>query len=413
MSKSGRIISYFIIFGLVFVFGWESANFYLQKQLDEGSTDKNVSAVEAFSSIVAGNTIENKVSLDPFWKVWSIVEKNYVDRDAVADNEDLKDGAIKGLVDSLDDPYSVYMTEDETSEFDQSLHGELDGIGAELTVEDRALVVVSPLKNSPAENAGLKPGDTVFKIDGEHAADMSLFDAIMSIRGEKGTTVTLTIIREGVDEPFDVNIVRDTIEIPSVELENLEDGIYRINLYQFNDNTLPEFESLVNDLVLLEPKGIILDLRNNGGGYLEIAVDVLSEFIEGKKKAVSIERRNHEDDQTMYLSGNPRLANIPLIVLINGGSASASEIVAGAIQDYKRGTVLGETSFGKGSVQEVFKLNDGSSIRLTIAKWLTPDGNHIDKTGIEPDIEVEFTNEDAENDNDPQLNAALEYLKNL
>jgi carboxyl-terminal processing protease len=164
---------------------------------------------------------------------------------------------------------------------------------------------------------------------------------------------------------------------------------------------------------LLEPKGIILDLRNNGGGYLEIAVDILSEFIEGKKKAVSIERRNHEDDQTMYLKGNPRLANIPLVVLINGGSASASEIVAGAIQDYKRGTILGETSFGKGSVQEVFKLNDGSSIRLTIAKWLTPDGNHIDETGIEPDIVVEFTNEDTENDDDPQLNAALEYLKNL
>ena len=257
----------------------------------------------------------------------------------------------------------------------------------------------------------------------------------MNIRGEKGTQVVLTIIRQSVDEPFEVPIVRDTVKIESVSVDDLGDGIFSLNIYQFSDSTTPEFEAAIKDLLEKDPGGLILDLRNNGGGYLEISVDILSEFLEGTVEAVTIKRRDESENETMYVSGNPSLADIPLVVLINEGSASAAEIVAGAIQDYKRGIIIGDTSFGKGSVQEVDKLDDGSSIRLTIAKWYTPNGTNIDLVGITPDIEVSYyadkevvEGEIVEGDvvevkeevsdtikefDDPQLDAAIEYLKNL
>lgn len=352
------------------------------------------------------------VDLGLFWDVWKRVNENYVDAE-VLNIDDRVYGAIKGMVASIGDPYTVFMTPDETQEFDQTLSGTLQGIGAELSVKDGNLVVISPLKNSPAEKAGLLPGDIVYKIEGKLTNEMTLFEAVIKIRGQKGTSVTLTVIRKGVSSPFDVIIVRDNIHIESVSWEDEGKGIFYISINQFSDSTKTEFNKVVSDILLKEPKALILDLRFNGGGYLDIAVDILSEFLASDEEAVMIKRRDGERKEVVKVSGASRLKDIPVVVLANNGSASASEIVAGAIQDHKRGIVIGEKTFGKGSVQEVEKLKDGSSLRITIAKWLTPLGRSIDGVGIEPDIKVALTPEDVKKEKDPQLDEALKYVKEL
>ena len=242
---------------------------------------------------------------------------------------------------------------------------------------------------------------------------MTLFEAITKIRGQKGTSVTLTIVRKDQDKPFDVAITRDTVNIDSVTLDDKGKGIFAITINEFNDKTQEEFEAIVQKILLKDPKGIVLDLRFNGGGLLEGAVDILSEFIKGKKVAVTIKKRNKDDNQSLFVTGDAKLGDVPMVVLINGGSASASEIVAGALQDYKRAILMGEKSFGKGSVQEVDPLSDGSSIRITIAKWYTPNDNNIDKVGINPDIEVKANPDDLKHDKDVQMDQAVSYLGKL
>jgi carboxyl-terminal processing protease len=419
MNKSSKSLKYILFFLIVFLFGWESSSYYIihRTNATDSVKESEISPIAAFSSLLSAPSsqqisTEGEADLKIFWRVWRMLAEKYVD-DSLLNSQTMVYGAIKGMVSSLDDPYTVYMTPNETNEFDQNLEGKLEGIGAELTVRDQALVVVSPLKNSPAEKAGLKPGDIVYKIDGNVTSEMTLFDAIMKIRGEKGTKVVLTILRKDEKEPLEIGIVRDTVDIESVSMEDKGKGIFYISINQFNDNTKPEFETKVTELLLKEPKGLIIDLRNNGGGYLDSAVDVLSELIKGKKAAVTIKQRDEVDNQTMYVSGKPQLGEVPLVVLINNGSASASEIMAGAIADHKRGILLGEKSFGKGSVQEVDKLSDGSSLRYTIAKWYTPNGKNIDKVGIEPDMKVEMNKEDAAKSIDTQLEAAIVYLVSL
>lgn len=415
MKRSTRIISYFVIFLIVFGFGWEAANYYHAKialTSASGTQQEVPSPVAALSSLLSSDNGQEPADLTLFWKVWKLVSDMYVDERAL-DKQTMIYGAIKGMVSSLNDPYTVFMTPDETKEFDDSLNGTLEGIGAELTVKEGVLMVISPLKNSPAEKAGLLPGDIVYKIDGNITSDMTLFEAITKIRGAKGTKVTLTILRKAKKEPFDVAITRDDVSIESVSMEDKGNGIYYVAINQFSDNTKTEFDNAIQQILLKEPKGIILDLRYNGGGYLDISVDILSEFLKGKLEAVTIKRREAKDNETMYVTGNAPLADVPLVVLVNKGSASASEIVAGAIQDHKRGIVMGEQTFGKGSVQEVDKLPDGSSIRITIAKWYTPNGKNISEVGIAPDIEVAMTEKDSEAKLDPQLDAAVKYLLGL
>lgn len=413
MKKSTRLLSYFAIFSIVFLTGWEAASYYHNKNVraTSGTQQEVPSPVAALSSLLSSQD-ENPADLSLFWKVWGIVSDLYVDETAL-NKQTMVYGAIKGMVASLDDPYTVFMTPDETKDFDESLNGTLEGIGAELTVKEGVLVIISPLKNSPAEKAGLLPGDVVYKIDGNITSDLTLFEAITKIRGAKGTTVTLTMLRKGKKDPFDVAIVRDEVNIESVSMEDKGKGIYYIAINQFSDNTKTEFDKAIQQILLKEPKGIVLDLRYNGGGYLDISVDILSEFLKGKTEAVTIKRRDAKDNETMYVSGNAPLAEVPLVVLVNKGSASASEIVAGAVQDHKRGVVMGEQTFGKGSVQEVDKLPDGSSLRITIAKWYTPSGKNISEVGITPDIEVSLTEQDAEAKRDPQLDSAVKYLLGL
>lgn len=361
---------------------------------------------------VSSSTEEADMSL--FWNVWDTLNESYVNTDKL-DQQKQVYGAIAGMVEALDDPYTVFMTPDETESFHQSLGGELEGIGAELTQEEGILTVVSPLKGSPAEAAGLQPGDIVYMVDGELTSDMTLFDAITAIRGESGTTVELTILRKGESEAIVMTITRGTIDVPSVESEVVTQGdkkISVISMYQFGDNTLEAFRNSAREAVLENVDGIILDLRLNGGGYLDVSVEVLSEFFEEEQKAVIVKRRN-DDNQIVYTAGNGQLSAIPLVVLVNEGSASASEIVAGAIQDYKRGVLIGTKTFGKGSVQELANLEDGASIRMTVAKWYTPNDRSIDHEGITPDTIVEMESSEIGEETDVQMQSALEYLSNL
>ncbi len=405
-NRPSRFYFYIVVAIFSFALGWQAGNIGIFSG-GPVKIDKNSANVTPILNDQGGQNADMRL----FWKVWSELEDNYVDEDAVKD-ENMVYGSIKGMVNSLDDPYTVFMTPDESVQFNESLEGTLEGIGAELTVKDKNLVIVSPLRKSPAEKAGLLPGDIIYKINDEIASDMTLVDAIMKIRGKKGTTVNLTIIRNKLNKPFDVSIVRDSIDIESVTVEKLDGDIVYLSVNQFNDKTNEEFGKAISNLILNEPKGLIVDLRFNGGGYLDISVQLLSYLLPKDTPAVVIKERSKKDE-VLKTNGNPKLLNVPLVVIVNDSSASASEIVAGAIQDQKRGIILGTKSFGKGSVQEVEKFSDGSSIRLTIAKWFTPNGRSIDKVGLTPDVVVEITDDDITKTYDRQKEEAIKYLKNL
>lgn len=396
-SPSNKIVVYIIIAVLSFIFGWQATSMGFLSEIQEKENSQNNSA--------------DQEKLGLFWQIWDELNNRYVDENAV-DEENKIYGAIKGLVEAYDDPYTVFMTPEESEQFTANIEGVLEGIGAELTVEEKQLVIVSPLKNSPAEKAGLKPGDMILKINDEIAADLSLFEAIMKIRGEKGTTVKLTIIRKERDEPFEVSIVRDSIDIESVTVEKMENGITYLSVNQFNYKTNEEFSKAISEMILERPKGIIVDLRFNGGGYLGTAVQMLSYLLPANETAVVIKERGKEDD-IMQTNGNPKILDVPLVVLVNEGSASASEIVAGSIQDHKRGVIMGTQTFGKGSVQEVESFSDGSSIRMTIARWFTPKDRTVDHVGLTPDVVVEIKKEDVEKKFDTQKEAAIKYLLDL
>ena len=267
--------------------------------------------------------------------------------------------------------------------------------------------IVRPMEGQPAEDAGLRPGDLVLAVDGQSTDNMGLYEAIALIRGPRGSTVTLTILRPGESDAFDVEIVRARIPLPTVESEILEGNIAYLRLYEFNSQATDLLQDAIEDLLDQQPVGLVLDLRNNPGGFLSQAVSVADEFLPA---GVVLIERGRELERTFESTDEGGAEEIPLVVLINGGSASASEIVAGAVQDLGRGVLIGETSFGKGSVQQPHTLSDGSELRITIARWFTPNDRAIHGNGLEPDIPVPFTEEDLDNDLDPQLDRAVEYL---
>lgn len=353
---------------------------------------------------------EEEVDPSILWSVWRLLLTHYIHPEDLK-VESMLYGAVSGMVQSIDDPYSMFMTPSENKEFHDSLNGTLQGIGAELTVRDGFIVIVAPIKGSPASRAGLLPGDMILAVDGEEIKGQTLQQVVQRIRGQKGTEVKLTIQREGKWIPQEISILRDEINIPSVEHELKETSsgsIGYIAINQFAEHTNKEVELALKNLKEEEPKGIILDVRFNGGGYLDRAVDLASMFLR-QGKVVSVARREGEPE-AHYVYGRPIDTETPLVILINQGSASASEILAGALQDHKRATVIGETSFGKGTVQEIFEMPGGSSLRVTVAKWLTPNGKDLSKAGVEPDIEVVRTTEDMEEERDPQLDAAMKLL---
>jgi carboxyl-terminal processing protease len=352
---------------------------------------------------------EVEALFEPFWAAWEIIHEEFVDQPV--DDTEMMRGAIKGMLDALEDEHTTYMNPDDYMQANMQLDGSYEGIGAWVDPDAEYLTIVSPMKDSPAERAGLRPGDEIVAVDGE---DMSGIDGNIVIRrvlGPAGTTVRLTIRREGEPEVFDVEIVRERIVIPVLESEMLEGDIAYIYLSQFNNDATNDLRTALDTLMAQNPRGLILDLRLNGGGFLMTAIEVASEFIgEG---VIMVEQFGDGSEQVHEADPGGLATEIPLIVLVNGGSASASEIVAGAIQDYERGLLVGETTFGKGSVQNWIALpGDNGAVRVTIARWYTPDGRQIHQIGLTPDVEIIPTEEDIEADRDVQLEKALDLLIN-
>ena len=347
----------------------------------------------------------------PFWETWNIVHDVYVDQPV--DDVEMMRGAISGMLDSLGDQHTSYMAPDLYEEQNSTLEGqEYGGIGAWVDINGDYLMIVKPMPGTPAENAGLQPFDLVIAVDGEDMTGVAGEDVLNHVLGPAGSSVVLTIQR-GDENPeiFDVSIVRKKIVVPSVESKMLDENIAYIRLYNFGEKTEDELQQSLKELLAENPDGLILDLRNNGGGYLNTAIDVVSEFI--KPDQVVMYEEFGDGSRTTYKAKRGGLAtDIPLIILVNEGTASASEITAGAIQDTKRGLLVGTTTFGKGSVQNWIALsNDQGGIRVTTARWLTPLERQIHQVGLEPDVKVEFTEEDALADVDPQLEKAVELLK--
>jgi carboxyl-terminal processing protease len=347
------------------------------------------------------------VNFDLFWEVWDTLEKQYVEKDKLNEKE-LFYGALRGMVEAVKDPYTVFMDPKESQDFAESLSGTFEGIGAEIGIRKEILTIVAPLPETPAEKAGLRAGDKIYAINGESTAGFTVEEAVRKIRGSKGTTVTLTISRDGVGEAKDFVITRGTIIVKSVKTAK-KDDIFVITINSFNNDTASLFNDAVEEALKINPKAIILDLRNNPGGYLETAIDVASEWVE--EGIIVTEKFDENNKNEFQARGRARLKDIKTIVLVNEGSASASEIVAGALKDYGKGKILGKKTFGKGSVQTVEDFKDGSSVKITVAKWLTPKGNNINELGIAPDEEVDMTTKDYEEGKDPQMDKALESLK--
>lgn len=347
------------------------------------------------------------VDFNLFWEVWDKLKANYVDSDKIQDKE-LFYGAIRGMVASVGDPYTVFMNPVITKEFNDDLAGTFEGIGAEIGIKGGILTIISPLTDMPAQKAGLKPGDKVLAIDGEDTSGILIDQAVAKIRGKKGTDVVLTVWRDSFDAPKDFSITRGTIIVKSVKWNLRDDGIMVVSISHFNNDTAGLFDRAVNDIIKANPKGIILDLRNDPGGYLDTAIEVASEWIED---GVIVSEQKSDGTKNDYLArGRARLADYKTVILVNEGSASASEIVSGALKDYDKALIVGKKTFGKGSVQELMSFSDGSSLKVTIAKWLTPKGVNISEEGIAPNEEVDLTDEDFAADRDPQLDKAVEEI---
>ncbi len=368
---------------------------------------------DVFSGLVTGkpDRVSNGQNVDfkLFWEVWDIVKKEYVETDKLTEKK-LFYGALEGLVNATDDPYSVFLNPEEANEFEQDLAGTFEGIGAEIGFRNEILTIMAPIEDMPAMKAGVRAGDQIYQINGESTVNFSLEEAIKKIRGPKGTTVTLSLLREKESKPIDISIVRDTVIVKSIKTTWREkEQIYIIKVYNFNDDTKRLFNQAVNEALQKKAKGVVLDLRNNPGGYLETSVAMASAWIpEGN---IVVEQFGDNRNIEHSALGNAPLVDMPTVVLVNQGSASASEIVAGALKDYDKATLVGEKTFGKGSVQVLRNLSDGSVIKVTTAKWLMPKGAYIHETGIEPDVVIERTTEDRAANKDPQLDRAIEELQ--
>lgn len=324
-----------------------------------------------------------------FTESLSLVKKNYVEE---VEEKELVYGAIKGMLSSLD-PHSSFMPPEAFKEMQIDTRGEFGGLGIQIGMKDKALTIIAPIEDTPADKAGVLAGDIIIKIDGESTKDLSLQDAVTKLRGPKGTKVTITIFREGLEKPLDITITRDIIKLKSVKSKVIDDNIGYIKLTQFQEQSSADMEKALKDLSEKSINALILDLRNNPGGLLKGAVDITSQFLPSGKLVVYIKGRSGDKTDFDTVNGN-KYYDYPMVVLVNGGSASASEIVAGALQDWGKAVVLGTQTFGKGSVQTVIPLSDGSALRLTTARYYTPKGRSIQTTGITPDIVVKLQTKD-------------------
>jgi len=341
-----------------------------------------------------------------FWEAWHVVQDNYYG--APLEPEELTYGAIRGAIRTLDDPFTWFAEPVVAERIRQDATGRYSGIGAVVNLNDLArVIIVHPFAGGPADQAGLMSGDVILQIDGTDTLGLSLDEAVSMIRGPEGTPVRLTIQREGTESPLEVEIARAEIEIPSVEYHLLEDEIAYLKLNDFRGHVPAQVHGALAELLLEQPQGLILDLRDNPGGLLSSSIEIGSEFI---AEGIIVSERGSDGEEEYTATGDGLATDIPLVVLVNEGTASASEIVAGAIRDHERGVLIGEHTFGKGSVQSPIDLSDGSHLRLTIAHWFTPNGQLIPEDGLAPDIEVTMSNEDLAEGLDPQLDMAITYL---
>jgi carboxyl-terminal processing protease len=347
-----------------------------------------------------------------FWDAYNKLQQNFIDPAKIVEQKVIY-GAIEGMTKSLRDPYTDFFDPEQAKRFEQDLSGSFEGIGVEIGIKKEQLTVIAPLEGTPGQKAGLKSGDIILKIDGKDASNMTTEEAVSLIRGPKGTDVTLTIFRDTWSKSKDIKITRETINIPSMDWKLIGDDIAYIHINQFGDLIASDFAKAAMEILAGPAKKIILDLRDNPGGYLEMAQDIAGWFL-STDQVVTIEDFGKNKKQEIYKAeGTGSFANYPIVVLINEGSASASEILAGALRDNRKIKLIGEKSFGKGSVQQMIDLKGGSFLKITIAKWLTPKGTSISEAGLDPDIKVSLTEEDALQGKDPQLDKALEIIKNL
>lgn len=361
-----------------------------------------------------GNLNEGKpagVNFGIFWEAWKTIGDQYLRSKDVGAQDEVY-GAVRGLVGSLKDPYSEFFPPSDSKKFQEDVQGNFGGIGAELGIKKNTLMIIAPLKDTPASRVGLLAGDQIFKINATSTEGMAVEEAVRLIRGPIGTSVTLNIFRESWKKPRDFKLTRANIMIPTIDVNSIDTPqgkITRLQLHSFNSNASFLFYQAMMKEVAGGSKGLILDLRDDPGGFLQVAVDLAGWFV--PRGSVVVSEKGRSESKDFRTVGNEALLKFPVVVLINKGSASASEILAGALRDIRKIKLVGETSFGKGSVQELENLSDGSSIKLTIAHWVLPSGRVLDSDGLEPDVKVEMTEEDFEKKRDPQLEKAVEILK--
>lgn len=354
------------------------------------------------------------VDFAPFWKAWNLLNEKYVPASTTAkeaSNDEKVWGAISGLAASLGDPYTVFFPPAEAEIFEADIRGNFEGVGMEVLSQDGALTVIAPLKGSPAERAGLMAGDRILKIDETSTTDLTTEEAVKIIRGPKGTPVKLTVYRTGKQSPLEITVVRDVIDIPTIKTEKLENGIFKIDLYSFSATSPNLFRGALREFVQSDSSKLILDLRGNPGGYLEAAIDMASWFLAPGKVVVREDFAGTKDEKVYRSRGYDVFNdNLKFVILVDEGSASASEILAGALSEHGKAVIVGEKTFGKGSVQELVDITSDTALKITVARWLTPNGNSISEKGITPQYVVPRTQEDVAADRDPQLDKALEIL---
>lgn len=353
------------------------------------------------------------VDMSEFWHVWKLLDAKFISASSTKaiSNQDKVYGAIEGLVKAYGDPYTVFMPPTESEAFAEDISGNFSGIGMEVGIRDNVITVIAPLADTPAERAGLLSGDVIVKIDDVSTQDMSIDEAVRRIRGEKGTTVKLSIYRSGELEVRDISVVRDTITIPTVKTKK-EGDVFIISLYSFNAVSEAKMQEALQEYVKSNTSKLVLDLRGNPGGYLQSAVSIASFFLPTGKVVVRERHGDAVNDKIYRSQGKLLGSHAPqkMVVLVDGGSASASEILAGALSEHGYATLIGVNTYGKGSVQELVDIDDGSALKVTVARWLTPNGKSISDGGLHPDIVVARTVEDRTKEIDPQLKAALDFM---
>ncbi|HZS42917.1 MAG TPA: S41 family peptidase [Candidatus Paceibacterota bacterium] len=356
----------------------------------------------------------DQVDFSPFWKAWGIVNEKYVATHSTTtvSDQDRVYGAIKGMVDSLGDPYTTFFPPADAKVFQSEISGNFEGVGLEMGVKNGILTVISALKNTPAARAGIQPGDQILKINDADATSLNIDEAVQMIRGPKGTKVTFTLLRNGEKQPIVVSLVRETINIPTIDTKMRSDGVFVISLYNFSADSPNLFRNALREFINAHTDKLVLDLRGNPGGYLDAAVDMASWFLPTGDVIVQEDYGQGKEKEISRSKGyNIFSKQLKMAILINGGSASASEILGGALQEHGVAKLVGQKSFGKGSVQELVNLTPDTALKVTVARWLTPNGKSISDGGLTPDLVVPMTEDDVTAGKDPQMEAAANLLK--